>query len=257
MTSAYELEFAKREGPGRKSELSRLREERRVPAVVYGASKPPALLAVASKELKKIMASGGINAVIRLKGKAGDGGDTVILKHLQLHVVTHEPLHADFQRISLKEKLEVKVPLETVGEAPGAKLHGGVLEHLLRELKILSLPGDIPQKVEVDVSKLEIGQSILVRDLILPPAVEVLESPDHIVVNVVQPTKEEEPALAAAAAATGAEPEVIAKGKKEVAEGEAAAAAPAAKGAPPQAAQKAPGGGTPAPAKEASQPPKK
>lgn len=223
------LKAEPRPGKSTKRELSVLRRDRLIPAVVYGGDGPPMNVVVHEKELHKATQRGGANVIIRLQHPTGE--DTVILKQLQHHVVTHQPLHADFQRISLKEKIEVRVPLHVVGEAPGVKLHGGVLEHVLRELKIRAFPTAIPPRIDVDVSLLDVNQSVLVRDVPSPAGVEVLDAPDHIVLNVVQPTAEEV-APAAETATGGAEPEVIAKGKKETAEG-AEGAAPAAKGAAP------------------------
>src|SRR5271170_1842338 len=105
-----------------KKSLSEFRSKRLIPAVVYGGDKPPMTVVVPEKDLTKATKTGGANAILHLKHANGE--DTVILKMLQHHVVTHQPIHADFQRISLKEKIEVKVPLHVVGEAPGVKLHG-------------------------------------------------------------------------------------------------------------------------------------
>lgn len=204
---------------GRRAELSALRAGRLIPAVVYGGDKPPVSVSVAEVDLAQATRAGGANAIIHLEHP--QGSDTVILKELKRHVVTNRPLHADFQRISLKRKIEVKVPIKLIGEPPGVRLHGGILEHVLRELRIRSLPAKIPHHVEVDVGALEINESIHVRDLRVPEDVEVLDGGDHLVANVIVPTAETE-APTAEAAAAAAEPEVIAKGKKE--EGEAAGA---------------------------------
>lgn len=225
-------------GKGTKKELSGLRSTRMIPAVVYGGDKPPVSVVVSEKDLTKATKSGGANAILHLKHAKGE--DTVILKVMQRHAVSLAPIHADFQRISLKEKIEVKVPIHVVGEAPGVKLHGGILEHVLRELRVRALPTAIPQKIDIDVSSLELNQNVLVKDVKVPNEVEVLDAADHIVLNVVQPTAEAAPATPEAAAAGAAEPEVIAKGKKEEEGAEGAekgkAAAAPAKGAAPAAA---------------------
>ena len=227
-----------RAGKSRKSELSALRKDRRIPAVVYGGDKPPMPVIVAEKELLRITKTGGANAIIHLQHPSGE--DTVILKFLKRHVVTHQPIHADFQRISLKKKIEVKVPLRVFGEAPGVKLHGGVLEHILREVKVRTLPTQIPHHIDLDVGQLDINQSIWVKDLRVPEGVEILDAPDHIVVNIVQPTEEAAAPAAAEGAAAGTEPEVIAKGKKEEGEEGAEGAKGEAKGdAKPDAKGKA------------------
>jgi large subunit ribosomal protein L25 len=153
----------------------------------------------------------------------------------------------------MSEKIEISVPIHVVGEAPGVKVSGGTLEHLTRSLKVRCLPSNIPQMVEVNVSTLEIGQSILVKDLKPIEGVEILTDVGLIVVNVVVPKVEEEVAPAAAAVPGAAEPEVIAKGKKEEegAEGEAAKPAAGADAKKPAAGAAAPAGGAkPADAKK-------
>lgn len=203
-----------------KKELSELRQKRRVPGVIYGGNGTAVSVTVGEKELLGAMKTGGANAVIHLEHPKGK--DTVMVKALQRHVVTSEPIHVDFQRIDLKKKVEVKVPLHLIGEAPGVKLQGGVLDHTLRELAIRALPGKIPQSIDVEVGALNVGDSIHVKDLRVPADVEVVENADRLVAHVVHVTVEEAPAAAAPAeGAAAAEPEVIAKGKKEE-EGEAA-----------------------------------
>jgi large subunit ribosomal protein L25 len=231
-----QLEAQLREsGKGTKKQLSTLRSTHMIPAVVYGGKKDPLAVIVDEKALMQATKTGGANAILHLKHPKGE--DTVILKELQRHVVSHQPIHADFQRINLKEKIEVRVPLRTVGEAPGVKLHGGILEYVLREFRVRAPPTAIPQHIDLDVSKLEVNMSLHVKDVPVPEGVEVLDAPDHLVANVLVPTEEAAatPAAGAEGAAAAAEPEVIAKGKKdeEGAEGEAKAgdkkaAAPAA-----------------------------
>ncbi|MDE2292892.1 MAG: 50S ribosomal protein L25 [Elusimicrobia bacterium] len=230
-----------------RNQLSELRKARKIPAVVYGGAGGPVSVIVPEKALIEALKKAGANAIIHLQHPKGT--DTVILKELQRNVVTGEPMHADFKRISLKEKIDVQVPIRAVGEAPGVKLQGGLLEHILRHIEVRCLPTEIPQSIDVDVSALNVGQAVLVQDLKLPAGVETHAKPDQVVVHVVIVKVEEAPAPAAAAegaAAPGAEPEVIAKGKKEEgAEGEAPAAgdkkaaAPAAKeGAKKEGAKK-------------------
>jgi large subunit ribosomal protein L25 len=132
-------------------------------------------------------------------------GETVLLKDLQRDFLTHNIVHVDFQRVSMTEKLEVNVPLHIVGEAPGVKLSGGILEHILRELRVRCLPADIPDGINIDVSALQINQGVKVKDLVLPKGVESLIDGGSLVVNIVAPA-EEEVATPATAAPTGAEP---------------------------------------------------
>lgn len=212
------LTVEKRDGAGSKKQLSTLRGASKVPGVIYGGDKPSVQVAVAEKELVAARRKGGVNAILHLD--VGGKQETVIVKALQRHPVSDKLVHADFQRISMTEKIEARVPLHIVGEAPGVKNTGGLLQHELRELRVRALPGDIPQALNVDVSKLEIGMHILVKDIAAGKGVEVLDAPDHMVVHVTT-VKEEvvEAAPVAAAAAEGAaaaEPESSStKGKKD------------------------------------------
>lgn len=205
--------------------MAELRSSRRIPGVVYGGNGENRLVVIEERALADALKTGGANAIIRLQHEKGE--DTVILKEIQRHAVTSVPLHVDFQRIDLKKAISVKVPTHPVGEAPGVKLQAGILDQTMRELLIEALPGDIPQRIDVDISALEIGKAIHVKDIAVPKGVKLLDDPERIVVHVMVPAAEEAPAPAEGAAA-GAEPEVIAKGKKEE-EGEAAAGAEAKK----------------------------
>jgi len=235
------LAVQKREGKSTKKALSSLRASSQIPGVIYGGKKPPVQVAFPEKEFIEARRRGGLNAILRLE--FGGETETVIIKDLQLHPVTDRPVHADFQRISLTQKIEAKVPLRIIGEAPGVKLSGGVLQHELRVLTVRALPTEIPQSIPVDISSLGIGDHIQVKELQVAPGLEVLDAPERMVVHVsvvkeevaeapAAPTAEEAAAAAAAAGEAPAEPELVAtKGKKDE-EGklikETAKAAPAA-----------------------------
>ncbi|TBR25939.1 50S ribosomal protein L25 [bacterium] len=199
-----------------KHQLSELRRAKKIPAVVYGGKDKPVSVAVGAKELMEALKKAGANAIIHLK--LAKGTDTVILKELQRDVVNGQPVHADFKRIDLKEKIVVQVPLHAVGEAPGVKLGGGLLEHVLRQIEIRCLPTAIPKAIDFDVSAMQVNDALHVRDLKLPEGVELLTKADQVVVHVVI-VKVEVEAVAApveGAPVEGAEPEVIAaKGKKD------------------------------------------
>jgi len=230
----FQVEVRK-EATGGKGKLSGQRAEHKIPAVIYGGDKPSMPILVAEKDLSKVKGAGKSNAIVTLKHDKG--ADTVILKEVQRHPVSRAFLHADFQRISLKQEIEVKVPVKTVGEAPGVKLHGGILEHVTRDIEIKCLPTAIPQALTVDISKLDVGHALHVKDITAIPGVTILTNPEQILMTVVV-TKEEAPTAAEAeAAAIAAQPEVIAKGKPKE-EGEAGAAAPAEKGKEKEAPKK-------------------
>lgn len=205
-----------------KQALKALKAGGQIPAVFYGHNEKSVAVAVDAKEFDKLIHSGSASGIITLKF---DGASKpVIIKEVQRDVLTQAPIHIDFQGISLKEKVELDVPVHVFGTSPGVKLHGGILEFVTRELTVRCLPTDIPQSINVDVSALELNQSVTVKDLPEFKGVEIMQEPDVILVTVVAPSgTEEAPAAGEAAAATAtAEPEVITKGKKEK-EGEAAA----------------------------------
>ena len=233
-----------RNGKGTKKVLSTIRAEAKIPGVIYGGAKAPVSVVLSEKDLMQARKKGGINAILHME--LGQSAETVIVKELQRHPVTDRPVHADFQRISLTEKIEAKVPLHVIGEAPGVKVDGGVLQHELRTVTVRALPTKIPQSIDVDVSSLGMGQHVLVKDLKVPSDVVILEDGEHMVVHVTQVKIEEAAPVpgapvagaegaAAGAAAPAAEPESSnTKGKKDedgkVIPKEAKAPAPAEKG---------------------------
>lgn len=231
---------------GGKGQLTKLRKDKQVPAVIYGCGKPPVPVAISRRDLD-LVAKRGANTILNLK--QGSGEDTVILKEVQYHVVSGDPIHVDLLRISMKNKIEIRVPVRVHGEAPGVKLHGALMDHAIRELLVRCLPADIPQEIAVDVSKLEHG-AITLGDIKLPEGVETSETADRILVHLLVP-REEVAATPAAGAAAAAQPEVIAKGKKDE-EGADGAAAPAKGGAAPAAGAKPAAGGKPAAAAPAA-----
>lgn len=200
------------------NESRRLRNKEFIPCVVYGNKEKDILISVKEKEIKKIL-SKGENILVYLKfdaegipmAKTWDGKETpVIIKEVQLHPVSGKLLHLDFYRISLKEKIEVEVPVEIFGESPGIR-DGGILEYHLRELKVRCLPTEIPQKIEVDVSSLKIGDSMHISGLKIKSGIEILADKEEVILTVSQPTElkvEEVPAAVT-------EPEVIGEKERE------------------------------------------
>ncbi|MBI1873515.1 MAG: 50S ribosomal protein L25 [Acidobacteria bacterium] len=214
------LEARKRQDFG-KNETRRLRASGRIPAVLYGQvgaeHKAEAVpLQVDPKALMHILhMESGANTLINLKL---DGGETrVLVKEYQLHPVTHHLLHADFYRIAMDRLLVVRVPIVIKGEARGVKQQGGVLDFVTREIEVECLPADIPQHIEVDVSDLDVGKGIRVRELASSPRWKAMSDPDGMITHVVMPKAEEAPVEEAAVAAVAAptEPELIKKGKVE------------------------------------------
>jgi len=205
-----------------KNAARRLRRRGLVPGIVYGGKGENLAVAVDPKALQRVLRSeAGRNAILKLS-IADHGSTNAILKNWQVDPVKESFLHADFYRIAMDVAIRVTVPIHVVGEARGVKVDAGILELVIREIEVECLPGDIPERIALDVSDLGINQSLRVSDVPMPAKVKVLQAADQVVVHVVA-VKEEEAAPAAAAApaaegeaaATGAEPEVIKKGKKE------------------------------------------
>jgi large subunit ribosomal protein L25 len=215
-----------REKAGQRGTLTRLRASGRVPAVIYGLDKKPAVVTVDEKAMLAIIKADA-NAIIKIKYDSAE--DVVIIKARQRHPLTERPTHFDFQRISLTEKIKVKVHVKLVGECYGVKVQAGLVEHTMRELNISCLPTEIPHEIVVDITELHINNSLRVKD-IKADKFDLLDNPEQIVVSVTAPKEEKVETPAAGAA----EPELAAvKGKKDE-EG-----APAAAGAKPAAGAKA------------------
>jgi large subunit ribosomal protein L25 len=200
----------------------RLRVKGLIPGVLYGRSKQATAVAVSPKEISAILHSAtGENTLFDLD--LGGSRRKVILKEFQVEPLKGRLLHADFYEVALDKTLEVKVHVELTGTAIGVKRDGGIIDFVTRELEIECLPTDIPEKIVVDVTELELGKHLRVSDLKVSDKVKVLTEPDIVVVHVVAPRAEEVVAAPEAVAAEGAaaEPEVIKKGK--TVDGEAAA----------------------------------
>ena len=196
-----------------------LRREDFIPGIVYGGKKQSTAIKVQKRTYERIIRQhGGQSVVLHLnvmEGKKKLRDYSVIVKEEQHDPVFDDLLHLDFMRISLTEEIEVKVPIETKGEAVGVKQDGGSLDQALWELDVVCLPTKIPEKIEVDVTELKIGDAVHVREITLPEGVKTKHDPETMVVSVVPPMKEEPIVTEEEEALT--EPEVI-KEKKEEAE---------------------------------------
>lgn len=185
----FQLEASVRR-PLTKGERKRLRQEGRIPAVVYGKGKDNVLVSIDGRKFASLLQlPSGLNTIVDLRI---DGGvDTVMVKDLSRDIFLSDKIdHVDFIRISLTDKIEVQVPVLLTGEARGVK-EGGILQQPLREITIKCLPAEIPEHVELDVSELEIGQHLSVADLPVMAGVEVLTDPAEIVVTIEAPREEE------------------------------------------------------------------
>lgn len=202
-----------------KANARRLRRADKVPAVVYGADKKPEALTLEHKDVLKSLSHEAVYShilTLNVDGKA----QKVVLKALERHMTKPRIMHIDFLRIKAGEKITMNVPLHFIGEeeCPGVKA-GGVVSHLVNDLEIKCLPDKLPEFIEVNVSNLEMDQSIHLADIKLPAGVELTQELDEehnpTLVSIHQPRVEEEP-----------EEEVA----EEAAEGEAAAGGETAEG---------------------------
>jgi large subunit ribosomal protein L25 len=204
-----------------KNNARRLRAKGLIPAVVYGGKNDAQAVSVDPKTLLKVLRSeSGRNTILNLD--FGDGAKTsAILKSWQVDPVREHFLHADFYRIAMDVAIRVTVPIMARGEARGVKVDGGILEIIMRTVQVECLPGDIPERIEVDVTDLGINDAIRVSNLPVNEKVNVIDDADQVIVHVISVKEEAAPAAAApaegeaAAAATPAEPEVAKKGKKD------------------------------------------
>jgi large subunit ribosomal protein L25 len=210
------LEAEPREELGR-GKVKDLREKGFIPAVVYAQGKNPLSLKVSYRELLRLIHQHRIESVVinlKVKNDNKEKPRACLIKEIQYNPVHDDILHVDFNEISLSKVIKVNVPVVAKGEPVGVKQEGGSLEHILWEIEVECLPGDIPKGIEVDVSQLKIGDSIHIKDITFPSAVKVLNDPGAIILSVAAPMKEEVP-VEAVEGAEVQEPEVI-KEKKEV-----------------------------------------
>ena len=213
-----------------KNEARRLRASGRIPAVLYGAKKQSVAISVDPKQISRILHSeSGHNTIFELK--VGRESAKSMVVDWQYDPLTGKLLHIDLKRIAMDEKMRVKVPIQLIGEAPGVKQQGGLLDQVLREVEIECLPGDIPSHIDADVSHLEFGHVLRVAELPHDSKVKFITDEQQTVAHVTHVKEEVAPtpeAVAEAATAAPTEPEVIKKGKQETEE-EVAEPAPAKK----------------------------
>ena len=238
-----------------KGAARKIRQGGNIPGILYGPEVKPLNISLNGADLATLIRhEKRTNMLIDLNLGEEKKPRKVIIRELQRDPITGVFEHVDFYQVSMKKKINLAVRVQLVGLASGVKNSGGIMEHVTREIEIACLPTDIPEKVEVDISALEIGDSVHVRDLKIEK-VEILTDLDQTVATVVPPTiiKVEVPV-----AAVPAEGEAV---EGEAAEGEAKAeGAEGAEGKKPgEAAGKKPaeaGAKKPGDAKAASEPAK-
>jgi large subunit ribosomal protein L25 len=225
MAKQVKLKAEPRPNVGR-SAVRKLKARGVIPAIIYGGKDKPMPLQLAARDINAMMShAAGENILVELEIAGETSNRTALVQEVQHSPVGGDILHVDFHAISMDETIQAEVPLEPVGTPNGVKNFGGLLEQSLRVLTLECLPRDLPDRITVDVSQLNIGDSIHVREIQLPSGVTSKVQADLTAFSVLAPTVEEEPAVAEAEAAA-AGPEVITEKKEE---GEAAGSAPAAK----------------------------
>ena len=221
MAQTVSLSATLREKTG-KGPARQARFQKQVPAVIYGHGRASQPLMVDALALEKALT--GIEPESTLIELTVDGKKArTLIREIQRHPIRPDIIHVDFYEIKADEKVTLKVPVHLVGTPDGVRNAGGVLDQVTREVEIEVLPENIPDRVELDVSALKIGDSLHARDLTIPNAL-ILTGADLTIATVVPPRAEEVAAPTPEAAAEVAEPELIRKVREdeEGAEGEAA-----------------------------------
>ena len=232
MAKAIQLKAQPRSGAGT-VEAKKARHAGLVPAVIYGRHlAKPQNLQLDAKELKAALGkTTGEHVLVDLEIVGGDK-TLALIQDVQHHALKRHIMHLDFHALHADEKMHTTIPVVIFGEAAGVKNNGGILEQLLRSIEVSCLPKDLPESIVIDVTPLEIGAAIHIKDLTLPEGVIAMGNPEISILHVTAPTVEEV-ATPAAEGAAAKEPEVL-KEKKPEAGADAAAgdkkdAKPAAK----------------------------
>jgi large subunit ribosomal protein L25 len=205
---AEALNVKKRETRGKRN-AKRMRFAGTIPAILYGHGEENQSLVVVAEEMASVVRHGG--RVVELKGAVNE---KAFIRAMQWDVYGTHVMHVDFTRVSEHERVEVKVSVEIRGQAAGVK-EGGAIEHVVHEIEIDCEALSIPEKIEVNISELKVGDSITAGELKLPAGVTLLSDPDDVIVHCVVHREEEEEAEGATA-----EPEVIGRKAGEEEESE-------------------------------------
>jgi len=205
----------------KKNASRRLRSEGFIPAVVYGLAQELLEIKINSKEFKDTIKGKSLSNLIldmhvKIDGK--DKKETTLIKDMQKDPINADIIHIDFIRIQMKTEVEATVPIHILNEenSTGIKEEGGVLQHGLREIHLMCLPGDIPDIIEYDIKELHIGNNVRISDIAVHEGIKILNNPEEVVVSIIHPTHlvvEEAAVEEEAGEEAEAEPELIAKGK--------------------------------------------
>ncbi|MCE5190394.1 MAG: 50S ribosomal protein L25 [Actinomycetia bacterium] len=204
MTETIQIAAERRTLVGKGSRV--LGAQGKLRAVVYGTAVESTPLTIDRHGFEQILTHTGVGSTIFKLSIDGGKPVNVMVKNMSHDVLRGTVEHVDFWAINMKEMVTTSVPVNFIGSSEGEKT-GGVLVHELRDVSVEALPNDLPEHIDVDVSALEVGQSLHVRDLVAPAGVTIHDDPDLIVCAVMAPAKEEEEAVVEGAV----EPELVGK----------------------------------------------
>ncbi len=210
MSETIELQAELRSNVG--SGIKALRRSGKTPAVIYGRHVTPLAVQLDTRTLNNTLRKVGKNTLIQLHVAGESEPRTVLVREVQRDPIQRRLLHLDFQQISLTEKIRATVRVETAGECPDVRSGAGILLMERDTLEVECLPTDLVEAITIDISQLKVDDAVLVKDIVPPPGIRILEDPEESVLRItrfVEATVEEE------AAGEPGEVEVIERGKKE------------------------------------------
>jgi large subunit ribosomal protein L25 len=216
MTTRVTLQAKSRTDTG-KGAARTLRRQGYIPGVIYGHGEQTRACQVERKQVEKLLTSGSYESTI-IDLKLEDGAtSSVLIREVQVHPYRSEVLHIDFLSVRKGERVKLEVPVRLVGLSPGVK-EGGIMEHLRHEVEIRCIPSKIPEALDLEISEMDIGDSVTVADLEVPEDVEILTDPAATIASVVPPAVRVEEEVAEEVEAEGvvegeAEPELVGRGK--------------------------------------------
>ncbi|MCP4673216.1 MAG: 50S ribosomal protein L25 [Desulfobacula sp.] len=176
-----------------KGAARKLRQNKEIPAIVYGAKKDPVMLSIDAAGFDRIIRENGSTGLffsLKIDGKAGKD-KTVMLKEMQMDTFSLHYLHLDLHEIDMDTEVTVSIPVETIGSSMGVEA-GGVIQIIRRELDIVCKPADTPDTIQIDITDLDIGDSVHVEDLNLGEDIEIPHDVDFTIITISAPTAEEE-----------------------------------------------------------------
>ena len=175
-----------------KGQSRTLRREGRLPAVLYGPNTDPVMLSIDLGKLEDIVKGGSAGqAILSISVDGAKEARTAMIKELQVSPLSREYLHVDFYEVDMKRKINVMVPVTTTGKCIGIEM-GGMIQLIRRELEVLCMPGNIPEFIEIDITELNIGDSVHVEDVKLEGDVEIPHDVDFTILTILSATMAEE-----------------------------------------------------------------